>query len=61
MMARENESEMSQELAVGIGMELRKLWKVRGAHRAYVTRTLTSARESVKKFRIDGNKRDLLK
>ena len=60
-MARENESEMSQELAVGIGMELKKLRKVRGAHRAYVTRTLPAARESVKKFRIDGNKRDLLK
>ena len=60
-MARENESEMSKELAVGIGMELKKLRKVRGAHRAYVTRTLPAARESVKKFRIDGNKRDLLK
>ena len=37
MMARQNDSEMLQELAVGIGMELMKLRKVRGVHRAYVT------------------------
>ena len=41
-------------------MELKKLRKVQAARRAYVTRTLPSARESAKKLWIDGNKRDLL-
>ena len=50
-MAREDGSDMLHELAVGIGMELKKLGKVEGAHRTYVTRTFPAARESVKSFR----------
>ena len=61
MMARQNESEMLQELAVGIGMELKKLRKVRGAHRAYVTRTMPAARGSIETFQRGGNRKDLLK
>ena len=48
---------MLHELAVGIGMELKKQRKVRGTHRAYATRTLSAGRASVDKFRTVGSTR----
>ena len=60
-MAREDEGEILQDLAVGIGTEIRKLRRVRGAHRAYVTRTLPTVKECIGGFRRGGDKKDLLK
>ena len=46
-MARQNDSEIQQELNMKNKFEL-KLRKARGAHRAYETRMVTAASESVK-------------
>ena len=59
-MARQNDLETERELNMENKFELMKLGKARGAHRAYVTRTVTAASESVKNFNAD-KKKELLR
>ncbi|XP_065058043.1 uncharacterized protein LOC135685879 [Rhopilema esculentum] len=59
-MARETDGDVVREMAAEIRQELKKLRKARGAHRAYVTRTIAIAMERVKNFRT-GDKKELLK
>ena len=56
-MAREADGDVVREMAAEIRQELKK---ARGAHRAYVTRTIAIAMERVKNFRT-GDKKELLK
>eukprot|EP00795_Rhopilema_esculentum_P001944 gene1944-17482_t len=60
MMAREADGDVVREMAAEIRQVLKKLRKARGAHRAYVTRTIAIAMERVKNFRT-GDKKELLK